>query len=296
MKLRSLQLRNFRTYLDETVYLDDLTVIVGANDTGKSTILEAIRFLLSPHTFSGEAWSYERLRTQSVSWDAPLEPVRVLVEFQTGEGGAAPVRVGTALGPDRTGDGLPVGYSGPHVLNAEPDGGETFSLDGFHWSPVDADTTESFPALIELGGSESSGSPVGAVLHALVRDRLEQALRESGASLEWLDDSAGAILQAIAGAYGPALSGYLPHVYDVIAEYTDPDTSWSEHFLDAMADVVLTRSALDVIRHGQEDVSVHGRAADPLAGGSESDLGQGTRRLAAFAALSLYLDPDLWST
>lgn len=43
MKLIKLRLENFRSYKDEvTVNLDDLTVFVGKNDIGKSTILEAL--------------------------------------------------------------------------------------------------------------------------------------------------------------------------------------------------------------------------------------------------------------
>jgi predicted ATP-dependent endonuclease of OLD family len=43
MKLNKLKIKNFRGYKDETVInIDDLTVIVGKNDIGKSTILEAL--------------------------------------------------------------------------------------------------------------------------------------------------------------------------------------------------------------------------------------------------------------
>lgn len=43
MKIKSLKLKNFRSYKDEIeVKFDDLTVFVGKNDIGKSTILEAL--------------------------------------------------------------------------------------------------------------------------------------------------------------------------------------------------------------------------------------------------------------
>lgn len=43
MKITSLKLRNFRSYKEETVIdFNDLTVLVGKNDIGKSTILEAL--------------------------------------------------------------------------------------------------------------------------------------------------------------------------------------------------------------------------------------------------------------
>jgi len=43
MKIKSLRIQNFRGYKDETcIQFDDLTVIVGKNDVGKSTVLEAL--------------------------------------------------------------------------------------------------------------------------------------------------------------------------------------------------------------------------------------------------------------
>ena len=43
MKLKELKLRNFRGYKDETtITFDDLTVIIGRNDSGKSSLLEAL--------------------------------------------------------------------------------------------------------------------------------------------------------------------------------------------------------------------------------------------------------------
>lgn len=46
MKIKSMKIRNFRGYSDETIVnFDDLTVIVGKNDVGKSTILEGVGYL-----------------------------------------------------------------------------------------------------------------------------------------------------------------------------------------------------------------------------------------------------------
>ena len=43
MKLVELRLRNFRCFRDETsISFDDLTVLVGRNDAGKSTIMDAL--------------------------------------------------------------------------------------------------------------------------------------------------------------------------------------------------------------------------------------------------------------
>lgn len=43
MKIKYLKIKNFRSYKDEIVIdFDNLTVLVGRNDIGKSTILEAL--------------------------------------------------------------------------------------------------------------------------------------------------------------------------------------------------------------------------------------------------------------
>ena len=48
VRLASIELRNYRCFEHLEVELEDTTVIVGANDTGKSTLLEAIHGLLDP--------------------------------------------------------------------------------------------------------------------------------------------------------------------------------------------------------------------------------------------------------
>lgn len=48
MNLNSVKIRNFRGYKDEvSIKIDDLTTIVGKNDTGKSTILEALEIFFN---------------------------------------------------------------------------------------------------------------------------------------------------------------------------------------------------------------------------------------------------------
>lgn len=48
MKLHSIKLKNFRSYKDETeIIIDDLTVFVGKNDIGKSTVLEALEIFFN---------------------------------------------------------------------------------------------------------------------------------------------------------------------------------------------------------------------------------------------------------
>lgn len=47
MKIDSIKIKNFRGYKEEVkIELNDLTVFVGKNDIGKSTILEALDIFL----------------------------------------------------------------------------------------------------------------------------------------------------------------------------------------------------------------------------------------------------------
>ena len=47
VKMESIKIKNFRSYKEETIIrFDDLTVLVGRNDIGKSTILEALDIFL----------------------------------------------------------------------------------------------------------------------------------------------------------------------------------------------------------------------------------------------------------
>lgn len=55
MKLESVTLKNFRAYQDETtVRIGDLTTIIGRNDVGKSTILEALEIFFNNETIKLE--------------------------------------------------------------------------------------------------------------------------------------------------------------------------------------------------------------------------------------------------
>ena len=45
MKLSKLTIRNYRSLFDESIELSDLNLFIGANASGKSTILDALRFL-----------------------------------------------------------------------------------------------------------------------------------------------------------------------------------------------------------------------------------------------------------
>ncbi|MDR2410635.1 MAG: DUF2813 domain-containing protein, partial [Bacteroidales bacterium] len=52
MFLTKIELQNFRSFEHEVIELDDITVFVGENNTGKSTIMDAIRFAIGTPTWN----------------------------------------------------------------------------------------------------------------------------------------------------------------------------------------------------------------------------------------------------
>jgi putative ATP-dependent endonuclease of OLD family len=59
MKLTKLTIKNFRGFEEETIDFDDITVFVGENNTGKTTILDAIRFVIGSKSFNGGLSRYD---------------------------------------------------------------------------------------------------------------------------------------------------------------------------------------------------------------------------------------------
>ena len=65
MKIKSVKIKNFRGYRDEMrVDFDDLTVLIGKNDIGKSTILEALDIYFNETSFVVK-WDKSDLNVQS---------------------------------------------------------------------------------------------------------------------------------------------------------------------------------------------------------------------------------------
>ena len=47
MRLKKLRLKNFRSYRDVEFDFDNLNVIIGKNDVGKSTVLDALNIFFN---------------------------------------------------------------------------------------------------------------------------------------------------------------------------------------------------------------------------------------------------------
>ena len=82
--LNKLTIRNFKAFQDMTVEFTPLTVLIGENGCGKSTILQALDFLCSvssrdiPEFLREKEWSFEKLRSQCNGGNArPVEFISI---------------------------------------------------------------------------------------------------------------------------------------------------------------------------------------------------------------------------
>jgi putative ATP-dependent endonuclease of OLD family len=55
MKLRHVKIRNFRCLVDVDIPIDDLTILIGENNSGKTSFLEALRIVLTRSLFGGKS-------------------------------------------------------------------------------------------------------------------------------------------------------------------------------------------------------------------------------------------------
>jgi predicted ATP-dependent endonuclease of OLD family len=53
MKIKSVFIKNFRAIQEQQFTIKDLSILIGNNGTGKTSVLEAIHFVLSPYFISG---------------------------------------------------------------------------------------------------------------------------------------------------------------------------------------------------------------------------------------------------
>lgn len=87
MKLSTLTIKNYRSIRDATIELGDLAVFIGANATGKSAILDALRFLseaVRARDFRGPAFS--RGGMLNLAWKGQeASQVELTVAFEDGD-------------------------------------------------------------------------------------------------------------------------------------------------------------------------------------------------------------------
>lgn len=71
MKLRHVKIRNFRCLIDVDIPIDDLTILIGENNSGKTSFLEALKIALSRGLFGGKSVFEEFDYHMTKQTDAP---------------------------------------------------------------------------------------------------------------------------------------------------------------------------------------------------------------------------------
>lgn len=74
MKIRNLQIRNYRSLRDVTIYPEDILALVGRNNSGKSNVINALQLFFSAST--------RLVDRECFHYHATDEPIEILVTFQ----------------------------------------------------------------------------------------------------------------------------------------------------------------------------------------------------------------------
>ena len=141
MKLSRLSARNYRSLRDESIDLNALNVFIGANASGKSTILDALRFLhegIQTRDFRNPVFArggIVHLAWKGEAADQIELVVRLEEEVRTFEWSVRLVRDGYEFYVEERVDGLPRGSPPTHLL-------ESRRGEGWWWSGEEGERVE----------------------------------------------------------------------------------------------------------------------------------------------------------
>ncbi|MBN2435891.1 MAG: DUF2813 domain-containing protein [Spirochaetes bacterium] len=84
MKISKLHIKNYRGFIEETILLDDVTVFVGENNSGKSTILDALQLAIGSQNHKKlSRYDFHLENPQSVTGDAGNVEIQVDLSEQS---------------------------------------------------------------------------------------------------------------------------------------------------------------------------------------------------------------------
>lgn len=83
MRISKIEIRNFRGFKKEVIELDDITVFVGENNTGKSTILDAIKMVIGSQDWNEKFSKYDYHLNTSTS--QPGDAGEILLRIEASE-------------------------------------------------------------------------------------------------------------------------------------------------------------------------------------------------------------------
>ncbi len=322
MRLTNLDLHNFRCYIDLSLRLDPATVIIGPNDAGKSTILDAIRCLLTETDRNGQRFERRTVATmreldQFLVYDEgeaellPKDPVTVVGTFgelsedelrawkQVVVDGS--VTIGVVFpaygvpGSDDASSGaregpmyvLPEGH--PYAGWSPGFGGRERALMGARWVPMYGLSLGSLPEFVFVPGPDVAPPAPAEYLRPIVDAAARRvAGRLPEALLDTLVAEVGDAADAISLALTRVVPRYLPS--------TRGAAIWQDQPLlgpEGMSDDARRRLAEHLV--GRLDVTI--QRADGTSDGrrqTSGTLGAGARRSVALASLELFRDPDVW--
>src|SRR5690554_5398442 len=81
MKLREIKIKNFRCLVDVTVPVDDTTVLIGENNSGKTTLLDALNIILTKNLTGRSSPFDEYDYHMSKSGDTPQTSEGITIEL-----------------------------------------------------------------------------------------------------------------------------------------------------------------------------------------------------------------------
>jgi putative ATP-dependent endonuclease of the OLD family len=79
MRIKSVQIQNFRTFEDETINLDSYTCLVGPNGSGKSTVLTALNIFFRES--AGSSTNLLELQKEDFHGGNTLRPITITLTF-----------------------------------------------------------------------------------------------------------------------------------------------------------------------------------------------------------------------
>src|SRR3990172_7890415 len=81
MKLKEVKIKNFRCLVDVTIPIGDTTVLVGENNSGKTTLLDALRIIL-PRSQAGRGTPFDEYDYyMSKTGDSPQTSEGIVIEL-----------------------------------------------------------------------------------------------------------------------------------------------------------------------------------------------------------------------
>jgi energy-coupling factor transporter ATP-binding protein EcfA2 len=320
MHLESLRIINFRGYVDETISFAPSTVFVGANGAGKSTILDAIRFLLGEPDPLGRTWNHGRLWCRVGGSEkaaaAVIGTFSGLTEVECtawrraldAEGRLALGNLVTAI---QERGGVPyvliptrdIDIDDKELLNAaymqvEHLGMYWIDLDNwgqlpevFRWTGHGPDLEPVLPVVVSIPGPEGPMPAFHEVLHPLLRVGLLGNETMSSGIVQSLDQGAGQLSERLATTLSRSITEYVPSTSrsyihsDVGAIGFWQTVPWLESVLAGFVD--------NLVMGGQIETSSRRWLRDVPS--LPDVMGGGTHRAYLLSLLEAYRDPELWA-